>query len=83
MSTAKKLEVCFSNLDLGSQDVRERVATEFPEIRLRRWGCLGWCHRCVHCPAVLMDDTEYLEADNADDLYQLVRNYILEHQEPS
>lgn len=75
-----KLEVCVSNLELGSQDVWALVATEFPEIRLKRWGCLGWCHRCIHCPAVLMNDTDYLEANTAEELHQLVLTYVAEHK---
>lgn len=78
MPAIKKVEVCVSNLELGSQEVWDRLAESHPEIRLRRWGCLGWCHRCIHGPAVLIDDTTYVEAEDADALYQKVLDYLAE-----
>ncbi|MCL6454099.1 MAG: DUF1450 domain-containing protein [Alicyclobacillus sp.] len=76
-----KLEVCVSNLDLGSQAVWDWVAEKYPNVRLRRWGCLGWCHRCIHGPAVLMDDDTYLEAPSAEELFARVESYLREHGE--
>lgn len=73
MVRPKKIEVCISNLDLGSEFVWNQVANTHPDIRLIRWGCLGLCHRCVHVPFVLLDDSESLEAANPDDLWEHVK----------
>lgn len=76
MTARHKLEVCVSNVELGSQEVCDRLAAAYPDVRVRRWGCLGMCHRCVHHPCVLLDDHEFLEAENADALWELVQAYL-------
>lgn len=73
MTNVRKVEVCVSNLDLGSQFVWDQIATHFPEVRLRRWGCLGYCHRCIHHPYVLLDDTLYLEETSPEALWETVK----------
>lgn len=78
MGEVKKLEVCISNLDLGAGFVWEQTATRFPDIRLRRWGCLGYCHRCLHVPYVLLNDTEYIEGTSPADLWSRVERRIEE-----
>lgn len=72
MTKARKVEVCVSNLELGAQFVWDQVAAHFPDVRLRRWGCLGYCHRCIHQPYVLIDDTIYLEAATPEALWEMV-----------
>lgn len=76
MPAVQKLEVCVSNLELGSQEVWDRVKAQFPDIRLKRWGCLGYCHRCIHVPYVLLNDTEYIEAETPEELFQKVVDFI-------
>jgi len=71
-----KLEVCVSNLDLGSEAVWAAIQTEFPNVKLRRFGCLGYCHRCIHHPYVLLDNHEFIEADTTAELLNLVRSYL-------
>ncbi len=80
MEPIVKLEVCISNLDLGSQEVWDQVKAAFPEVRLIRWGCMGYCHRCIRVPYVLLNDSEYLEAGSAEELFQIVCERI---QSPS
>lgn len=81
MGETKKLEVCINNIDLGSGFVWDQTAQNYPEIRLRRWSCLGYCHRCIHAPYVLLNDTEYIEGTSAEDLWQKVQAFIEEHRE--
>lgn len=76
MGQVKKLEVCISNLDVGSEYVWEQVAKQYPDIQLRRWACLGYCHRCIHVPYVLLDDAEYIEGTSAEDLWEKVKAAI-------
>jgi uncharacterized protein YuzB (UPF0349 family) len=73
-----KVEVCVSNVDLGSGQVCQLVAEHFPDVRVKRWGCLGYCHRCVHVPYVLIDDKIYLEAETADELWEQVKRKLSE-----
>ncbi|QSO51745.1 DUF1450 domain-containing protein [Alicyclobacillus curvatus] len=72
MEPIVKLEVCVSNLELGSQEVWDKVKEAYPGVRLIRWGCMGYCHRCIHVPYVLLNDTEYIEADSAEELFHKV-----------
>lgn len=76
MEVVTKLEVCISNLELGTQAVWDSVAARYPDIRLIRWGCLGYCHRCLHVPYVLLNDTEYIEADSVEELTRKVMKRI-------
>jgi uncharacterized protein YuzB (UPF0349 family) len=74
--TKRKVEVCVSNLDLGAQIVWDHVTAHFPDVRLKRWGCLGYCHRCIHVPYVLIDDTLYIEAASAEELWEQVKEEL-------
>ncbi|KPV44994.1 DUF1450 domain-containing protein [Alicyclobacillus ferrooxydans] len=76
MESIKKLEVCISNLEVGTQMVWDRIGELFPDIRLIRWGCLGYCHRCIHVPYVLLNDTEYIEAQTVEELLEKVIDRI-------
>jgi uncharacterized protein YuzB (UPF0349 family) len=71
-----KVEVCVSNVDLGSGLVCNLVKEHFPDVRIKRWGCLGYCHRCVHVPCVLIDDTVYVEAETAEELWEKVKSEL-------
>jgi len=80
----RKIEVCVSNVDLGSGTVVARILAEFPDVKAKRWGCLGYCHRCVRNPFVLVDDTIFIEAANVDELYEKVRQELLDdHETPA
>lgn len=74
--TVRKIEVCVSNLKLGSQFVWTQASALHPDIRLRRWGCLGHCHRCLHKPFVLLNDAEFVEAQDAAQLWTTVAQRI-------
>jgi uncharacterized protein YuzB (UPF0349 family) len=76
----RKIEVCVSNLDKGSQYVWDQVQAHYPNIKLRRWGCLGYCQRCVHNPCVLIDDSLFLEAEDQELLWQKVKRRIEREQ---
>lgn len=56
--------------------VWDRIGELFPDIRLIRWGCLGYCHRCIHVPYVLLNDTEYIEAQTVEELLEKVIDRI-------
>lgn len=76
MGQVKKIEVCISNLDLGSGYVWNRVAEHYPDIHLKRWNCMEYCHRCTHVPYVLLNDTEYIEGISAQELWEKVKSAI-------
>lgn len=76
MDSVKKLEVCISNLELGTQQVWDEVAKAYPDVRLIRWGCMGYCHRCIRVPYVLLNDTEYVEAESVQELLNKVLDRI-------
>jgi uncharacterized protein YuzB (UPF0349 family) len=80
VATVKKIEYCISNLDLGTQVVLDAIAQSFPDIKIRQWGCLGHCHRCIRVPYVLIDDTEYIESPSAKELWEKVRQHVQQHQ---
>lgn len=69
----KKVEVCVSNLSLGSDEVLRRVEQYFPEVKVYRWGCLGYCHLCFQKPAVLIDDETYIQGETPEDLWEQVK----------
>ncbi|SFU97575.1 DUF1450 domain-containing protein [Alicyclobacillus macrosporangiidus] len=76
MEEVRKIEVCVRNLPLGSQRVWEETAGRFPQVRLRRWACLGLCEICVRRPFVLINDQEVLQAQDAETLWEVVRRRI-------
>ncbi|MCL6517498.1 DUF1450 domain-containing protein [Alicyclobacillus sp.] len=67
----RKVEICVSNLPLGTQRVWELIAERYPEVQLRRWACLGLCDLCVRRPFVLVDDREVLQAPSPEALWAL------------
>ncbi len=69
----RKVEYCVSNEERGSGEVVERVKQQFPKVRVKRWGCLGYCDVCIHNPYVLIDDVDYLEAPTAAELWEQVK----------
>lgn len=72
----KKVEYCVSNIDAAGQQVCDLVQREFPSVRVRRWACMGYCHRCIHVPFVLIDDVDYLEGESVEALWQAVKQEI-------
>jgi uncharacterized protein YuzB (UPF0349 family) len=71
-----KVEVCISNLRLGTKLVCDHVCEMFPSIKVNRWACLGHCDRCIKVPYVLIDDHVYIEADDPQTLWIKVKTYI-------
>jgi uncharacterized protein YuzB (UPF0349 family) len=71
--TKRKMEYCVSNEERGSGEVAVLVQQQFPDVRVKRWGCLGYCHLCIHNPYVLIDDVDYLEAPTAAQLWEQVK----------
>ncbi len=74
--TVKKVEYCVSNIDAAGQQVCDLVHAEFPNVRVRRWACMGYCHRCIHVPFVLIDDMDYVEGDSVEELWESVKREI-------
>ena len=75
-----KVEVCVNNLHLGSQAVFDQVSSVRKDVRLRSFSCLGYCHRCVYVPFVLINDTEFIEGTDAEDLWEQVKQRLLHGQ---
>lgn|GEM_PF-3907383 len=75
-----KIEVCVSNLALGSDEVCRKVQATFPNVTVHHWGCLGYCHVCFQQPAILIDDTTYLQGETAEELWEKVKEFLEEQQ---
>lgn len=76
MSGIQKIEICVSNAKLGSGAILEWIRREYPSIRTKQWGCLGYCHRCLNAPYVLIDDDIFIEAETEDELRKLLENHL-------
>lgn len=70
--TTVRMETCENNRAHHSDDVVRRVSAHHPAIDHREWECLGHCHNCFRKPFVLVDERILLEADCAEDLYELL-----------
>ncbi|QQE78611.1 DUF1450 domain-containing protein [Alicyclobacillus sp. SO9] len=76
MNRVTKIEVCTNNLFLGTKHVCNQVADNYPDIEVTEWECLGYCHLCYRQPAVLINDTEYVQTDKPEELWKLVQEQI-------
>lgn len=80
--TVKKVEYCVSNVDNAGEVVGDFVRNEFPDLKVRRWACMGYCHRCIRVPFVLINDVDYVEGDSVDALWAEVKKLIAEDSAP-
>jgi len=64
------------NRSFGSETLLARVATTWPDVNTREWGCLGNCHRCYRAPFALLDEFELIEASTQEALWSQVAAYF-------
>lgn len=76
MTEVAKIEVCVSNLKLGSKIVCDLIRETYPTIIVKQYACLGHCDRCIKVPYVLIDDHNFIEAENAQALWEKVKAFI-------
>lgn len=73
---AHQVETCMGNRPCGSETLLARVATTWPDVKTREWGCLANCHRCYRVPFALLDEFELIEAPTQEALWAQVAAYL-------
>lgn len=69
------IKFCENNLAQGTDDVVERLKDEAPSVRIEVEPCLGYCGECTEGPFALLNG-EFIQADNAEELYDMLAEEI-------
>lgn len=66
-----RIEFCATNLKEGSVPAFARLKQDYPQARLRAYGCLGMCSQCDQGPYCLVNG-QYVSGRDAEELYRNV-----------
>ncbi|WP_078427158.1 DUF1450 domain-containing protein [Alkalihalobacterium alkalinitrilicum] len=71
----KKIYFCKEN-DV-SKKVLKNLKEMFPELIVKRKGCVGECKTCKRCPFSLLDGKKVIKSDTDEELYKKINKQIL------
>lgn len=66
-----EVKFCENNFSFGTDEIAERIETEFEDVAVIIESCLGHCGDCAVGPIALVND-ELVQADSADELYEKI-----------
>ncbi|MCX7921484.1 MAG: YuzB family protein [Clostridia bacterium] len=72
-----EIRFCENNFSHGTDEVVEKIKKEFPKAAIDVEPCLGFCGECAQAPYAIVDD-EFIQADDPDDLYEVIREKLSE-----
>ncbi|CAM3047529.1 YuzB family protein [Paenibacillus sediminis] len=70
------IEFCTNNMHHGTDEVMEKLEQN-PDYDVLEYGCLGNCTLCYMFPYAMVNG-EIIEAETADQLYELILDKIKE-----
>ena len=65
------IQFCENNFVHGTGEVVEKLRQNYPNSSIAVESCLGYCDDCAIGPYAFVDG-ELVQADSADDLYELI-----------
>jgi uncharacterized protein YuzB (UPF0349 family) len=68
-----KIQFCENNFSHGTEELVNRLKDENIDVEVE--SCLGYCGDCAVGPFALVDD-ELIQADTADELYEMIKEEI-------
>ena len=68
----KKIYFC-KKCDYVTKKLYKKVKKEFPDVTVKRTGCVGECNTCKNYPFSLLDG-KVVKSDHPNDLYQTLKN---------
>ncbi|WP_216827628.1 DUF1450 domain-containing protein [Alkalihalobacterium elongatum] len=71
----KKIYFCKEN-DV-SKKVFKHIKEKYPDITVKRKGCIGECKTCKRCPFSLIDGKKIIKCDTDDELFAKLNKQIL------
>ena len=69
------IQFCENNFVHGTEEVANKLRQNYPNETVEVESCLGYCGDCAIGPYALVDG-ELIQADFADDLYELIVELI-------
>ncbi len=71
----KKIYFCSEN-EFSTKNVYKRLKLSYPNMKIKRKGCLGKCKMCKQCPFSMLDG-EVIKSKTSDKLYHKINKIIL------
>lgn len=66
-----EVKFCENNFDHGTDEIAERIESEFEDVDVIVEPCLTYCEDCAVGPFALVDD-EFIQADTPEELYDKI-----------
>ncbi|GAE34388.1 DUF1450 domain-containing protein [Halalkalibacter akibai] len=70
-----KIYFCKEN-KFKSKKAYKSLATSYPDLKIKRKGCLGKCKTCKECPFSVVDG-KVVKSETSDELYRKIDKQIL------
>ncbi|ARK30601.1 DUF1450 domain-containing protein [Halalkalibacter krulwichiae] len=70
-----KIYFCKEN-DFKTKKLYKTLKSSYPDLKIKRKGCLGKCKTCKECPFSLVDG-KVVKCDSNDELYRKLNKKIL------
>lgn len=66
-----EVRFCENNFGHGTDDVAERIESEFEDVAVIIEPCLTYCGECAAGPFAVVND-ELIQADSSEELYDII-----------
>ncbi|MGE5631653.1 MAG: DUF1450 domain-containing protein [Caulobacteraceae bacterium] len=66
-----EVKFCENNFDQGTDEIAERIESEFEDVAVIIEACLDYCGECAVGPFALVND-KFVQADTPEELYDKI-----------